>query len=95
MLDTKGEEQKAIIKTMDAIEEEKENLRKKADYGTFAPDAPFRDNYHEYVLKRLLRMAAEEGYDSIGWTTAETQDERWADRHIELAQRLRIYTIGR
>ena len=44
-----------------------------------APDAPFSDTYHEYVMKRLLRMAAEEGYDSIGWTIAETQDERWAD----------------
>lgn len=44
-----------------------------------APDAPFRDTYHEYVLKRLLRMAAEEGYDSIGWTPAEIQDERWSD----------------
>ena len=42
-----------------------------------APDAPFKDTYHEYVLKRLLRMAAEQDYDSIGWTTAETQDERW------------------
>ena len=42
-----------------------------------APDAPFKDTYHEYVLKRLLREAAEQDYDSIGWTTAETQDERW------------------
>ena len=41
------------------------------------PDAPFRDNYHEFVLKRLLRMAAEEGYDSIGWTTADVQMDRW------------------
>ena len=44
------------------------------------PDAPFKDGkYTEFVLKRLLRMAAEEGYDSIGWTTAKTQDERWAN----------------
>lgn len=42
-----------------------------------APDAPFRDNYHEYVLKRLIRMVAEDGYDSIGWTTADTQMDRW------------------
>lgn len=45
-----------------------------------APDAPFKDGkYTDFVLKRLLRMAAEEGYDSIGWTTAEIQDERWAN----------------
>ena len=44
-----------------------------------APDAPLKDTYHEYVMKRLIRMAAEQDYDSIGWTTAETQDERWAN----------------
>ena len=42
--------------------------------GTVA-DAPFKDTYQEYVIKRLLRMAAENGYDSIGWTTAEIQEE--------------------
>ena len=42
------------------------------------PDAPFKDTYHEFVLKRLLRMAAEEGYDSIGWTIADTQSKRWS-----------------
>ena len=47
------------------------------DIEAATPDAPFKDTYHEYVLKRLLREAAEQDYDSIGWTTAETQDERW------------------
>jgi hypothetical protein len=47
------------------------------------PDAPFRNNYHEYVLKRLLRMAAEEGYDSIGWTTADIQSKRWSEDYAE------------
>ena len=47
------------------------------------PDAPFHNTYHEYVLKRLLRMAAEEGYDSIGWTTADMQSDRWSDEYAE------------
>ena len=47
------------------------------------PDAPFSSNYHEFVLKRLLRMAAEEGYDSIGWTTADIQSERWSPEYAE------------
>lgn len=47
------------------------------------PDAPFRDTYHEYVLKRLIRMAAEEGYDIIGWTTADIQSQRWSDEYAE------------
>jgi hypothetical protein len=48
-----------------------------------APDAPFRDNYHEYVLKRLIRMAAEQGYDSIGWTPADVQSARWSEEYAE------------
>ena len=47
------------------------------------PDAPFRNTYHEYVLKRLIRMAAEQGYDSIGWTTADIQSRRWSDQYAE------------
>ena len=47
------------------------------------PDAPFKDTYHEYVLKRLLRMAAEEGYDSIGWTPADIQSDRWSEDYAE------------
>lgn len=46
-------------------------------------NAPFRNNYHEYVLKRLIRMAAEDGYDSIGWTTADIQSKRWSDEYAE------------
>ena len=48
-----------------------------------APDAPFKENYHEYVIKRLLRMAAENGYDSIGWTPSEIQSDRWSDEYAE------------
>ena len=51
--------------------------------GKEIPDAPFRANYHEYVLKRLLRMAAEQGYDELAWTTAQIQSERWSDQYAE------------
>ena len=44
------------------------------------PEAPFSETYHEFVMKRLLRMAAEEGYDSIGWTPADIQMDRWNRR---------------
>ena len=47
------------------------------------PDAPFKDNYHEFVLKRLIRMAVEDGYDSIGWTPSEIQSERWSGEYAE------------
>ena len=47
------------------------------------PNAPFKNNYHEYVLKRLIREAAEKGYDSIGWTTAEVQSNRFSSDYAE------------
>jgi hypothetical protein len=28
-------------------------------------------------------MAAEDGYDSIGWTTADIQSDRWSDEFAE------------
>ena len=68
-------------KRMQDAERDIEALKKKG-MGDVA-DAPFRSTYHEYVLKRLLRMAAEEGYDSIGWTPAEIQSDRWSDEYAE------------
>ncbi len=47
------------------------------------PEIPFKDSYHEYILKRLIRMAAEQDYDSIGWTTANIQSQRWSDEYSE------------
>lgn len=47
------------------------------------PSAPYANSYTDFVMKRLLRMAAEEGYDSIGWTTADIQSERWSDEYAE------------
>lgn len=41
------------------------------------PDAPYRDTWHEYVLKRVLRMAAEGGYDKVAWTTGQMQADRY------------------
>ena len=68
-------------KRMQAAERDIEALKEKGMGDV--PDAPFRNTYHEYVLKRLLRMAAEEGYDSIGWTTADIQSERWSEDYAE------------
>ena len=61
----------------------REEFALKNQYESGVPDAPFHDNYHEFVLKRLLRMAAEQDYDSIGWTTADIQSDRWSDEYAE------------
>ena len=73
----------AINEKLDAIDEERNRLERKLRFSELAPDAPFSDNYHEYVLKRLIRMAAEQDYDSIGWTPAQIQVERWSKKFAE------------
>lgn len=42
------------------------------------PAAPFERNWHELAMKRMLRLAAEEGYDYVAWTTGEQQAERYS-----------------
>ena len=41
-------------------------------------DAPFDKNWHELAMKRMLRYAAENGYDAIAWTKGEQQAERYS-----------------
>jgi hypothetical protein len=41
------------------------------------PDAPFKKTWHEFVMKRMIRYAAENGFDKIAWTTGEQQAERY------------------
>lgn len=49
-----------------------------------APDAPFRNGtYIQYVLKDLLRKAAEGGYDYLAWTTGQMQEDRWSSEYAE------------
>lgn len=77
------DEQKKVIREMVADESSRKEALKTAPSASAAPDAPFKDTYQEYVIKRILRMAAENGYDSIGWTTAEIQEERWSSDYAE------------
>ena len=41
------------------------------------PDAPFKKTWPELALKRMLRYAAENGYDKLTWTTGEQQADRY------------------
>ena len=41
------------------------------------PSAPFEKNWAELAMKRMLRYAAENGFDKIAWTTGEQQAERY------------------
>lgn len=41
------------------------------------PDAPFKKSWSMLAFKRVLRMAAEQGYDSVAWTPGDVQAERY------------------
>lgn len=81
-----GVTQEQFIQAMDAVEE----TRKKSEAADSrlreqryvspdgaVPPAPFTDTWHEYVLKRVLRMAAEGDYDYVAWTTGKMQADRY------------------
>ena len=41
------------------------------------PAAPFEKQWHEVAMKRMLRLAADEGFDKVAWTTGEQQRARY------------------
>src|SRR5690606_35755055 len=43
----------------------------------FIPNAPFRSTWPALVMKRMIRYAADNGFDRIAWTTGEQQAERY------------------
>lgn len=43
-----------------------------------------RDRIYDIGLKRMLRKAADEGYDRIGWTTGQQQADRYnLEKHVD------------
>lgn len=69
------EEDRETMKRAEAIRQRVEDLRTNQREGI--PAAPFEKNWHELAMKRMLRLAAEEGYDKIAWTTGDQQAERY------------------
>ena len=48
------------------------------------PDAPFKKTWHELTFRRMVRYAAENGFDSVAWTTGEQQAERYdLSKHVD------------
>lgn len=48
------------------------------------PNAPFKNDWHELAIKRMLRHAAENGYDRMAWVTGEQTGERYSlAKHVD------------
>jgi len=41
------------------------------------PDMPFKKNWHELLLKRMMKYAVDNGYQGISWTPGEEQAGRY------------------
>lgn len=60
----------------------RQELEQKAKTGV--PDAPFKKNWHELALKKMIHHAAEKGYDAIAITPGQEQADRWKlSKHIK------------
>ena len=68
-----AEQRNVIEDRLQKIREEIHFLKEKG----IVPDAPFEKNWHELAMKRMLRYAAENGYDKVAWTKGEQQAERY------------------
>jgi hypothetical protein len=63
------------------------------------PDAPFKTTWPELAMKRMIRYAAENGYEQVAWTTGETQAARYdLSRQIDFIDYRKnsdgTYTLG-
>jgi hypothetical protein len=69
------EEANSITPKLMKLQEQRDNLQSVINYGV--PEAPFKKNWHELAMKRLLNYAAENGYDSIAITPGAEQAKRY------------------
>lgn len=51
--------------------------RSRIENSSLVPNAPFKTTWPMLVMKRMIRHAAENGFDRIAWTTGEQQAERY------------------
>lgn len=58
------------------------------------PDAPFKKNWHELAFKRMLRYAAENGFDKIAWTPGIVQVERYTNATRQPVDRIDLVATG-
>ena len=61
----------------DAIANAIKKYNEARDVSDAVPDAPFKTSWHELAMKRMLRHAAENGYDKLAWISGEETAKRY------------------
>lgn len=52
--------------------------KKQSALGRAVPDAPFKKNWHELMMKQILNEAVKGDYDAVAFTTGKQQAERYS-----------------
>lgn len=79
------DEYSKIVRRINEIDDKLGSAKYRLEANSKVPDAPFRNGtYIQYVLKDLLRKAAEGGYDYLAWTTGQMQEDRWSRAFADL-----------
>jgi hypothetical protein len=73
------EEADAYLKSLPPAERMAMHVQPKTENAEGVPDAPFKatDEWAMLAFKRMVREAAERGFDRIAWTTGDQQAERY------------------
>lgn len=67
----------AVERKIISQKEADDYLRLTKNENSTVPDAPFKKNWDELALKRMLHKAANEGYEGLSWTPGEAQAARY------------------
>jgi len=79
--DGTAEQQKIYMDAANASKEIQNELNATSDA---VPDLPFKKNWQDIVLKRMIRYAAENGFDAIAMTGGNIQKDRYdLSKHID------------
>lgn len=71
----KEDEYKALAKQEQQLIDQMNKLHDTKQYGV--PDAPMKDTWYQLALKRVLKYAADNGYERVGLTTGNQQAARF------------------
>ena len=59
------------------VDRERSEISEVPGIPTGVPDAPFKTTWPELAMKRMIRYAAENGFDRVAWVPGEQQAERY------------------
>lgn len=68
-----------LQKEIDELEQRVRTLTSKIIKNETLPSSifPFKKNWHEFVLRKIINEAVQQGYDKVAWTTGKQQNDRY------------------